>query len=172
MRRMGCTATTLRLADQGDSQAIALMSRDLIETGLGWAYRPGRVRRLMADRSTTTLVACDRAVPVGFGLMQLFDDHAHLVLMAVRAANQRRGVGRQMMQWLLESAQAAGVASVHLELRAGNGAATDFYRAMGFRSTLVIAGYYNQAEAALRMVHLLRKPQGPPNVDWLVGMGR
>ena len=42
---------------------------------------------------------------------------AHLVLMAVRPAGQRRGIARRMTQWLIETAETAGVASIHLELR-------------------------------------------------------
>ena len=54
---MNATAITLRIAQPDDAQAIALMSRDLIEAGLGWKYEPDRIRRSMNDRETVTLVA-------------------------------------------------------------------------------------------------------------------
>ena len=63
-------AITLRLAERGDSNAIATMSRDLIEAGLGWAYRPERIRRMIGNRESNTLLACDQSDPVGFAVMR------------------------------------------------------------------------------------------------------
>ena len=162
-------AVTLRLADAGDADILARMSRDLIEAGLGWRYRADRVRRLIARRDTVVLVACAGLGGVaGFAVMQFDDEHAHLTLLAVRPSHQRQGVARQMLQWLLQSARVAGVVSIHLELRASNRAALHFYRALGFVQTLVLAGYYEQRESAIRMMCLLRAPeQAPPPDDWL-----
>jgi len=166
-------AVTLRLADVGDAETISQMSRDLIESGLGWRYRPDRVRRMIARRDTSVVVACDRHGTVGFGVMQFDDEHAHLTLLAVRPTHQRQGVARQMMQWLLHSARVAGMVSIHLELRASNRAALHFYRTMGFAQTLVLAGYYEQREAAIRMMCLLRAPDAqPPADDWLQALRR
>jgi ribosomal-protein-alanine N-acetyltransferase len=168
MRRVNTDAVTLRLASTADAVAIAQMSRDLIEAGLGWRYRADRVRRMIGRRDTSALVACDRNGMVGFAVMQFDDEHAHLMLLAVRPSHQRQGVARQMMQWLLESSRVAGMVSVHLELRASNHAGLTFYRTLGFQQTLVLAGYYEQREAAIRMMCLLRAPDAqPPADDWL-----
>jgi ribosomal-protein-alanine N-acetyltransferase len=172
MPRMHSGAITLRLAGRGDSNAIAAMSRDLVEAGLGWTYRPERIRRLIGNRESNTLLACDASGPVGFAVMQFSDERAHLILMAVRASHQRRGVGREMLQWLIESAVVAGSASVHLELRAGNRSAIDFYRALGFSQTLLVSGYYQGRENALRMIRVLRPPQMPANDAWLSALRR
>jgi ribosomal protein S18 acetylase RimI-like enzyme len=73
-----------------------------------------------------------------------------------------------MMHWLLESARVAGMVSVHLELRATNRPALNFYRTLGFAQTLVLAGYYEQREAAIRMMCLLRAPDAQlPSDEWL-----
>ena len=110
----------LRLARRADAPTLAAMSRDLIETGLGWHYRPERVARLLVNAETATVVACDRERIVGFAIMRLDDERAHIVLLAVRPTHQRRGIGGRMTEWLVASAGTAGVASVHVELRAGN----------------------------------------------------
>jgi ribosomal protein S18 acetylase RimI-like enzyme len=171
--RVNTAAVTLRLADASDADTIAQMSRDLIESGLGWRYRSDRVRRMITRRDTSALVACDRRGIVGFAVMQFDDEHAHLMLLAVRPSHQRQGVARQLMQWLLRSARVAGMVSLHLELRASNSAALHFYRSLGFAQTLVLAGYYEQREAAIRMMFLLRAPdaQTPPD-DWLLKLRR
>ena len=141
----------LRLATARDAQAIALLSRDEIERGLGWKYDPAAVARLIAEPGTCVVVCAQDLQLLGFAIMQFADDSAHLLLMAVQPAHRRAGIARRLLQWLLESARTAGVAQVNLELRAGNGAARALYARMGFVETGIVPGYYRQHEAALRM---------------------
>ena len=162
---MTAHAITVRLAEARDAQAIALMSRDLVESGLGWKYDAARVLKALRDRETLAPVACDRGRIAGFAVMEFGDERAHLVLLAVRPAQRRLGIGRRLLEWLVQSARTAGIASLHLELRAGNEAAQRIYRAMGFDETIVVPGYYRGREAALRMIRVLRSP-GPVPYSW------
>lgn len=162
---MSAHAIAVRLAGQRDAQAIALMSRDLVESGLGWKYDAARVQQAMRDPETLMPVACDRGRIAGFAIMEFGEERAHLVLLAVRPTHRRVGIGRRLVEWLVESARAAGIASLHLELRAGNEAARGFYRALGFDETLVVPGYYRGREAALRMIRVLRAT-GPVPYTW------
>jgi [ribosomal protein S18]-alanine N-acetyltransferase len=158
MRFVNSQDITLQLASRSDAQAIANLSRDLIECGLGWEYRPERVRELIAARDAVTLVARDGDRVMGFAIMSFGEEYAHLVLMAVRPAGQRRGIARRMTQWLIKTAVTAGVASIHLELRAQNKDGFAFYRALGFSETLRLPGYYRGRETAIRMIRVLRPP--------------
>ena len=97
--------------------------------------------------------------------MYFGDEHAHLNLLAVRPSHQRLGIGKHMIEWLTESAYAAGIATIHLELRAANYTARSFYRSLGFTESAYIPGYYRGREMALRMVRVLRKP-GMPLPAW------
>ncbi len=162
---MTAAIITLRLARPTDARAIAFMSRDLIEAGLGWSYRPERIVRLIQDRDTTTLIADRHGNPVGFAVMGFGEDRAHLGLLAVHPAQQRQGVARRMMEWLVESAAIAGIASLHLELRASNEAARAFYRKMNFAETQRVPGYYRGREAAIRMERVLRF-HDPAPITW------
>jgi len=117
---MNAKNITLRPGRPADAAKIAAMSRDLIETGLGWSWGPDRVARSIANKDTFTLLACDRDRVVAFAIMYFGDEHAHLNLLAVRPSHQRLGIGRRMVEWLTESAFAAGIATIHLELRAAN----------------------------------------------------
>jgi [ribosomal protein S18]-alanine N-acetyltransferase len=108
---MSAAAIQLRPACAQDAQAIARMSRDLIEAGLGWSYDVPRIVRLIADADTVALVACDQAGPVGFAIMQFGEERAHLVLLAVMPRQQRRGVARRLVSWLLESARSSRLSS-------------------------------------------------------------
>jgi [ribosomal protein S18]-alanine N-acetyltransferase len=167
-------AIAIRIAEPKDAQAIAVMSRDFIEAGLGWKYDAARVLRAIRDPETLVVVACEgtksgRGAIVGFAILEMGEERAHLVLLAVRPAHRRQGIGERLLEWLLESARTAGMASVHLELRSGNDAARRFYRAMGFYETVLVPGYYRggegRKEGALRMLRVLRAP-GPPPFTW------
>jgi len=148
----------LGLARTGEAAALAAMSRDLIEAGLGWAYRTPRMAALIADAAVTVLVARDDARPVGFAIMRFGDERARLMLLAVQPAWRRVGIARRMLYWLADSAAAAGTASIHVELRAGNVPAHELYEAAGFTETFRVPGYYQGREAAVRMVRVLRAP--------------
>ena len=143
-----------------DAVEIAHLARNLIEAGLGWGYRPDRVRALICAPDVAALVARDGQHVVGFAIMQFGDERAHLVLLAVRPTHQRTGIARRLLHWLFESAVVAGMASVHVELRVTNEAAFAFYRAMGFAPTLQVEGYYRGRESAVRMLRMLRSPSG------------
>src|SRR4051812_42018193 len=175
--RMTPRAITIRLAEPRDAQAVALMSRDFIESGLGWKYDAPRVLRAIRDRETLAVVACEGGkgsaagggAIAAFGIMELGDERAHLVLLAVRPSHRRLGIGQRLLEWMLQSARTAGMASIHLELRSGNDAARRFYRAMSFYETVLVPGYYRggegRKEGALRMLRVLRAP-GPVPYTW------
>lgn len=161
----------LEFARPDDARALAAMSRDLIETGLGWEYRPQRIARMIADPDAVALVAREGPLVSGFALMSFGDARAHLALLAVRPAHRRRGIARSLVAWLVESAAAAGAVSVHVELRAGNHPAHALYADAGFTETLRVPGYYRGRETAVRMVRVLRAPGQvlpawrPPTLD-------
>jgi ribosomal protein S18 acetylase RimI-like enzyme len=87
--------------------------------------------------------------------MRFGDTRAHLVLLAVQSEHQRRGIGRRLVLWLLESARVAGITSIHVELRMSNMPAFAFYRALGFAETIRVHGYYRGRETARRMIRML-----------------
>jgi len=143
--------TTLRLATGDDAPVIARLSRDRIEQGLGWSWTAPRVLRSIADAETNAVVALDGEQMLGFGIMKYRDEDAHLLLLAVRSACTRRGVGTALVGWLEASAQVAGVGQVYLETRASNAGARAFYRRLGYREVESLPGYYNGREACVRL---------------------
>ena len=165
---------SVRLARPADAGAIAQMSRDLIETGLGWTWTRARVERNIRSTSTVALAAeareRDATRLVGFAIMYFGDDHAHLGLLAVSPELQRRGVGGALFGWLEESALVAGIGTIRLELRASNGAARRFYEHLGFTEIARVAAYYGGVEDAVRMAREIRRgPRGPiPDVRALL----
>ena len=148
---------TLRVARPHDAQAIARMSRDRIEAGLGWRWNEARVLQSLADPATNVIVAqsagavAARAEPLGFGIMKYRNDEAHLLLLAVRADACRRGAGTALVGWLEKSARAAGLGQIYLEARITNAAARAFYAELGYFEIQTLPGYYAGREACVRL---------------------
>ena len=160
----GMSAGRIRLARAEDSAAIARMSRDEIETGLGWSWRPQRVLGSIRDPNTLAIVFGPNQVE-GFCITQFAEEIGHLSLLAVEVKLRRHGRGRQLVAWMLSSARVAGLATIHVEMRTTNLAARAFYRSLGFEDAGVVAGYYRGVESALRMVFSLRS-RHLPEISW------
>ncbi len=134
------------LALPGDAAAIALMSRDLVESGLGWRWTPDRILDSIRDGATNVAVARDGRRLAGFGIMVYREEEAHLLLLAVQASHRRRGIGSALVGWLEAPALAAGIGMVRLEARTANRGALAFYRRLGYKEMQVIRGYYRGRE--------------------------
>jgi [ribosomal protein S18]-alanine N-acetyltransferase len=151
---------SLGLARIADAPAIARMSRDLIEDGLGWAWTPRRVAASVRGRDALVVVArpdhpskdvrrIERVV--GFAIMRYGDDDAHLDLLAVAPDVRRRGLGRALVEWLEKPALVAGITSIFLEVREANRGAQAFYERLGYQTLGRLPRYYQGRESALRM---------------------
>jgi ribosomal-protein-alanine N-acetyltransferase len=145
------TDTSVRLATPRDAAAIAAMSRDQIEHGLGWSWTESRVQRAIRDPDTNVAVVRDGGVLVAFGIMSYRDDTAHLLLFAVRRSQQRRGIGSTVLRWLEAVAREAGAQRIHVECRRDNDTARNFYGEHGYAEQDISAGYYRGTLDAIRM---------------------
>jgi ribosomal-protein-alanine N-acetyltransferase len=91
------------------------------------------------------LVAGEAAEPgtiAGFALASVVGPQAELETIAVAVEGQRRGTGQALFAALVRELRAAGVEELLLEVRASNGAALGFYRALGFSQTGRRQRYY------------------------------
>ena len=148
----------IRLARLAEAESIAVMSRDLIEGGLGWTWTPSRVAECIRHSDTNVVVADSNGDMMGFAIMRFGTEHAHLDLLAVVPTGRRRGVGRQLVEWLEKVARVAGTPVICLEVRAGNRAAQAFYRRLGYRTMGTVPGYYGGVETAVQMARDLWDP--------------
>ena len=142
---------SIRFATRADALCIAEMSRDYIEHGLGWSWTRDRILRNLRHRDTNAIVGMSEAERAGFAIMKYGDEEAHLLLLAVKPSQRRRGVGSALVEWLERSAQVAGICRVTLEARASNEAARAFYRRLGYSQAQVLPGYYGGRETSVRM---------------------
>ncbi|MFB6084392.1 MAG: ribosomal protein S18-alanine N-acetyltransferase [Halorientalis sp.] len=76
----------------------------------------------------------------------------HVKDLAVHPDRRGQGVGSTLLRRVLGVMRTQGVAEVKLEVRAGNEAALDLYRAFGFEHRRTVPRYYDDGENALVMV--------------------
>ena len=144
-------ACDIRLARAPDAERIAVMSRDFIEHGLGWAWDAARVGRRIRNRATNVVVADYGADIVGFGVMEYHDVDAHLLLFGVEPIYRNRGIGSSLLNWLESTAATAGIELIFLEARVTNSVARAFYKARGYRELETVRRYYSGREDAVRI---------------------
>jgi [ribosomal protein S18]-alanine N-acetyltransferase len=85
--------------------------------------------------------------------MQVLDE-GHILNVAVDPACRGMGVGRLLVQRVMDDCRASGAAFVSLEVRVSNSAAISLYRQLGFAAVGQRKGYYENGEDALMMEYL------------------
>ncbi|MDB5899694.1 MAG: hypothetical protein JWP41_3296 [Ramlibacter sp.] len=150
----------IRLATVADARQIARMSRDQIEQGLPWRWTIDRVTRSIRDPDTNVVVVDGPQDIAAFGIMFHADDDAHLLLLAVRPAAQRRGIASAVLLWLEEGARAAGARRIRVEARRDNDAARSFYSEHGYHERTIHDAMYSGLLAGIRLEKWLR-PDAP-----------
>ena len=157
---MAASTATIRLALEADAPMLAALSRDTIEAGLPWRYREPEMLRFMRSPRYNVIVAAVPGIagtgPVaGFAVMGYGDTEAYLALLAVSPSMRERRIGRQMLEWLIATADVAGVETISVELREDNAVARKLYENLGFVPTGPRpGGYYgvvNQNRMRLRL---------------------
>ncbi|MGH7880099.1 MAG: ribosomal protein S18-alanine N-acetyltransferase [Steroidobacteraceae bacterium] len=102
---------------------------------------------------------------VGYGVMSVGAGEAHILNLCVEAAFRCRGVGRRLIELMIERADAVGMKEAFLEVRPSNTAAIRLYLAIGFEQAGMRRGYYQAVggrEDAVVLKLLLRGPRAHP----------
>ena len=79
---------------------------------------------------------------IGQAVLMIVADEAHLLILSVDKAYQGKGVGRALLQQLVEEAEQQKVKTVFLEVRASNDVAFALYMNYGFNEVGRRANYY------------------------------
>jgi ribosomal-protein-alanine N-acetyltransferase len=81
-------------------------------------------------------------IVIGHGILSMGAGEAHVLNVCVRPEFRCRGIGRRLLEAMIDSARAAGMADAFLEVRPSNLSAIRLYLTMGFRQVGVRRGYY------------------------------
>ena len=92
-------------------------------------------------------VLCNEAgVICGYALMSMAVDEAHVLNLCVDASCRGLGLGRLLLDHLVDLARAANATIVLLEVRKSNKAAIKLYESQGFQRLGLRKGYYPARE--------------------------
>ena len=97
----------------------------------------------------------------GYSVVVIAAGEAHLLNLSVARPWQRRGIGREMLSFVLRLARESGAARILLEVRPSNSAARSLYAAAGFAEIATRRGYYpadKSREDAIVLALELDKP--------------
>lgn len=78
----------------------------------------------------------------GYGIMSLGAGESHILNLCIRADSQGRGLGRQLLMFLLDAARRRGAYTTLLEVRPSNRGALHLYESAGFSEVGVRNAYY------------------------------
>lgn len=146
----------VRLAVAQDAEDIAAMSRELIERGLPWNWRPARVLKAIRNPETNVAVVTVDDRLVAFGIMEYLERDAYLALLAVKPSSQRRGIGKSLLHWLETSAIVAGAHRIRVEARRDNVPARSFYNELGYHEVSIRRGRYSDGVDGVALEKWLR----------------
>lgn len=79
---------------------------------------------------------------VGYAMLMLVLDEAHLLNISIVQSHQGRGLGRALLEYMMQVARGHGATNMFLEVRPSNLAAIRLYESTGFNEMAVRRGYY------------------------------
>lgn len=92
-------------------------------------------------------VYCDSFdVIIGYAIVQLVMDEAHLLNICVRPDMQRQGYGRRILEHVIDYSTTRAANLMVLEVRQSNFRAQQLYQQLGFNEMSVRRGYYPAEE--------------------------
>jgi ribosomal-protein-alanine N-acetyltransferase len=78
----------------------------------------------------------------GYAIMSFGADEAHLLNICIHRDLREQGVGRKLLQYLLDYARKSGMTDTFLEVRPSNPAAIHLYESLGFVRVGIRKAYY------------------------------
>lgn len=79
---------------------------------------------------------------IGYALLMMVLDEAHLLNLSITKSQQKKGLGRYLLEHMLQIAKNHRAAHIFLEVRPSNISAIALYENMGFCEMAVRRGYY------------------------------
>lgn len=108
----------------------------------GEAWTAEQCRTMLVFPGSTILVARIDATVCGFAFVRTVLDEAELLMIAVHPGQARRGVGKLLLNTVVNHCYQLGVKQVHLEVREDNEIAKNLYIGDNFSPSGIRKGYY------------------------------
>ncbi|MEU0884905.1 GNAT family N-acetyltransferase [Lentzea sp. NPDC005914] len=127
---------TIVPAEDGPLRELDRVVRAEVEESVGWSEMPAEVLvRPVGDKWSNYTVAAEDGEYAGLVRVAQLTRLPRIGLVAVRAARQRRGIGRALLTHALAVLHEAGIAAASAEVSETNVAATALFESIGARRT-------------------------------------
>jgi len=136
----------LRGVERADLDALFALDQACFRPGI--AYSRTDLRFYLSHPRSLSILAEDATTNsiLGFIIADSYLEHAHrighIITIDVAPPARRHGLGRRLMHAMMDRLDAAGAATVRLEVAIDNLDAQAFYRSLGFSPTGRIRGFY------------------------------
>lgn len=152
-KRRGDSPVRFRLVARKDIDALFALDQICFRPGI--AYSKAELQYFLFHPRSISVVAENERGIAGFAIVEFLLENGrrigHIVTIDVSPALRRQGVGRQLMDELLDFCRKARAVLLRLEVAVDNDAALAFYRGRGFTETGRIRGFYMGRLDALQM---------------------
>ena len=135
-------APIVREGGAADLDAVMEVMSDSFDPVFGEAWTAPQCAGLLPMTGVWLSIARDDEKALGFSLARVVAGEAELLLLAVRRAAQRRGIGALLLERFIDVARHREAARLHLEVREGNHA-VNLYKRAGFVEVGRRRAYYN-----------------------------
>jgi [ribosomal protein S18]-alanine N-acetyltransferase len=152
-KKRGDNPVRFRLVARKDIHALFALDQICFRPGI--AYSKAELQYFLFHPRAISVIAENDGGIAGFAIVEFLLENGrrigHVVTIDVSPALRRQGVGRQMMDELLDFCRKARAVLLRLEVAVDNDAALAFYRRLGFAETGRIRGFYMGRLDALQM---------------------
>ncbi|HEU5047453.1 MAG TPA: ribosomal protein S18-alanine N-acetyltransferase [Rickettsiales bacterium] len=140
----------IEITRQPDTEALAAIHRSCFET----PWDAQAIAELLYYSGTQALVAQDYT---GFALTRTIYDELEILTLAVSPEHRRHGIGKALLEAILNWAREKGVKTIFLEVRISNEAAQELYKNAGFELLNTRKDYYRNADGTHEDAAVMRK---------------
>jgi len=135
----------IRAVNQDDIERVSMLE----QASFNDPYPSYFLSELARDNPETFLVLTLNSEIVGYGVVDHWEDHDHLISIAVRPDCRRKGFGEALLVELEK--RLSKERPLRLEVRQSNFPAIQLYLKRGFTKTGLAEGYYGDGENAIIM---------------------
>jgi len=134
---VGLPAAAIRPMTEGDVRSVVALERAAYQ----FPWNEGIFRDCLRVGYCCRIVDIADEV-VGYGILSMGAGEAHILNLCVRGDLRCRGIGRRLLEYLLDRSRDAGMREAFLEVRPTNLSAIRLYQSLGFEQIGVRRGYY------------------------------
>lgn len=134
----------LRRATLNDAKEIARLESEIFKSG--WTLE--NVENMLKGDSYAVVEEVNGEI-IGYASYYIHIDEGDINNVAVTANYRKQGIGKSLVNALLQDAKARGVNKLFLEVRENNITAIKLYESLNFKQISVRKKYYNDGQNAL-----------------------